>query len=259
MTYSRAYQTYIPFMFILLQSKKSLTYWHALNQAIASSDFQLRTDSVTSDFEPALLEQVSKQFTSSQKEGETFLIFCYFHWKQCLRRKLKELHFSKDIISKFMVLVSLLTIIPIEEIATKGISYVRSKTAENIEEKVQWETFWTYFRKTWLRKYNPRLWNVSYLIDHEDRDRFLINRTNNPLERYNRRIAEKFREDGCRGKPTMDRFISVLKGESSYYLQLIDDIKMRKISPTFHKDPTLPEIPADYENCFLDREKTSSL
>ena len=248
MTYSRAYQTYLPFMYILLQSKKSLTYWHALNQAIAASDFQLRTDSVTSDFEQALLDQVSRQFTSSQKEGETFLIFCYFHWKQCLRRKLKELHFSKEIVSKFMEKVGLLTIISIDEIATKGISYVRSKMAETVEDKAHWESFWLYFRKTWLRKYNPRLWNVSYLITNEDRDRFLINRTNNPLERYNKRIAEQFREEGCRGKPSMDRFISVLKNEASYYLQLIDDIKMRKAVPTFHKEPNLPEIPLDYES-----------
>ena len=81
--------------------------------------------------------------------------------------------------------VGLLTIIPIEEIATNGINYIRHKMSETAVEKTQWENFGFYFRKTWLRKYNPRLWNVSYLIEHEDRDRFLINRTNNPLGRYN--------------------------------------------------------------------------
>ena len=44
----------------------------------------------------------------------------------------------------------------------------------------------------------------------------------------------------------MELFIKVLKLEAQYYLQLIEDIKVGKVSPTFHKSPHLPEIPEDY-------------
>ena len=46
--------------------------------------------------------------------------------------------------------------------------------------------FLNYFEKTWICKYPPKLRSYYNLPKQ------LISRTNNALERYNRRIGEKF-------------------------------------------------------------------
>jgi len=127
MTYSRAHQTYLPFMYILMQGKTSEEYWHCFNQVIACTDWQLRPDSVTHDFEAALLDQVRKQFPNDPPHSSCFYVLCLFHWKQCLRKKLKSIGMPQEIITNVIGengIIDILTVIPIKEIETKGIYFI---------------------------------------------------------------------------------------------------------------------------------------
>jgi len=103
---------------------------------------------------------------------------------------------------------NLLTQISIHEIIGKGIPFVRSITNEG-EEVHQMNSFWDYFIDTWLKKYDPKTWNVKAIDDEETVE--VVNRTNNPLERYNRQLNEKF----AHVTPSMDEFINVIRSSLS--------------------------------------------
>lgn len=47
--------------------------------------------------------------------------------------------------------LDLLTMIPVNEIKTKGIPYVKSLLETT--NKTAWANFWNYFEKTWLNTY----------------------------------------------------------------------------------------------------------
>ena len=53
---------------------------------------------------------------------------CLFHWKQAIKRKLVDFHIPKHLIRMLIGtdgVMNILTVIPIEEILTKGIPYCR--------------------------------------------------------------------------------------------------------------------------------------
>ena len=72
--------------------------------------------------------------------------------------------------------------------------------------------FWKYFSTTWLGLHGPHLWNISSVIESkvEDSESILINRTNNPVERYNRTMNELLPTP----HPTMVAFVSAIRQES---------------------------------------------
>lgn len=84
MMYHPGSEMYVPVFFVLLQSKKTCAYYHALQQCICASDWKLEAMTFTSDFEQAIMSQLKHQFP------EGVGIFCLFHFKQALLRKLKE-------------------------------------------------------------------------------------------------------------------------------------------------------------------------
>jgi hypothetical protein len=79
-------------------------------------------------------------------------------------------------------------------------------------------------------------------LKNENKNDFLINRTNNPLERYNRRLNDAFSSP----HPTMSQFVETLKNEASFYVDKLERIKKRKEKPAFHKEVTVFPIPLDY-------------
>ncbi|KAF0986011.1 hypothetical protein HZS_4183 [Henneguya salminicola] len=62
---------------------------------------------------------------------------------------------------------------------------------KNIKEsdKSKWNSFYKYFRVTWMKRFEIRTWNRS---NAKDENIEIINRTNNALENYNRRLNEAF-------------------------------------------------------------------
>lgn len=144
-----------------------------------------------SDFELALLSAVKLHFPTAP------IIGCLFHFLQSLRRRLEKIHNIPDNIARVLLgdqagggLIKLLTIIPTDEILTKGIPYIQEKLAEVISiagyEKPMTD-FWKYFEGAWMDTYPPTLWNIQAITDSSCLDTSgtvgdLINRTNNPCK-----------------------------------------------------------------------------
>ena len=119
----------------------------------------------------------------------TIVIGCLFHWKQANRRKLINLNFDDAVIQRLMRsgCLDILTVIPHGEIFTVGFEFIRQRLADyDVMEKL--DSFFTYFRATWMQSYSPSDWNIHEYFNNLD----IANRTNNPLERHNRRLNELF-------------------------------------------------------------------
>jgi hypothetical protein len=71
-----------------------------------------------------------------------------------------------------------------------------------------------------MQQYYPNCWNINSLLVQSKKE-FLINRTNNPIERYNKRIKNCFSSP----HPSMAEFVQVLKNEANYF----NDNKMERI------------------------------
>lgn len=120
---------------------------------------------------------------------------CLFHFKQAIKRKMEDLKLHNDIIEYTLNDNSLdmLCIIPIDEILTKGINFVRSNLDEFVlkEDENKWEEFWKYFIKFWCSdKQFMNTWNIH--IKESEFFYELQNRTNNALENYNKKMNKAF-------------------------------------------------------------------
>ena len=105
--------------------------------------------SITCDFEIGLMRALTEQFSDAST------IFCFFHWKQALRRKLAKL-LPNSIIDRLMAhtgIINILPIVPTDEIP-KAIAYIRSVFDEE-DYKAQFDQFWDYFVSTWCKRYKP--------------------------------------------------------------------------------------------------------
>ena len=72
-----------------------------------------------------------------------------------------------------------------------GIPYIRA----NFDEKTytrKFDELWTYFINTWMKYYSPTDWNINHMIlmRKESMESICINRTIDPLERFNRTFGE---------------------------------------------------------------------
>jgi hypothetical protein len=229
-------------MFILLQGKYEDIYRYALQEAISGTDWELNAKSTTCDFEIGLMNTVKFQF------GEGKHIGCLFHFLQAILRKLKKIKMPDDIITILMSdgpgSIKILTAVPLNEF-DKAISYITYKlSAYGCNQMIK--EFFHYIRHTWMTVYNPTDWNVSAYTQVEDTAEILINRTNNPCERFNKKMNSRFPE----AKPNMIHFVTVIREISEEYVQ---DLKViRRSKPKFLKNqriihPSMYTIPVDYE------------
>jgi len=240
MAYLSAYDLYVPVYFILMQTKDKATYEYVLNMAIQHADYKLLASSVTTDFELGMMDAAKFHFSEPCQ-----LIGCFFHFKQCARRKLIELLVPKYLISEFMGpngLFELVTVVPINEIIRKCIPYIRSHFPEG-EYKSNFDAFWRYFLSTMMNRYDPNDWNIERFIGSNDPD-VLIQRTNNPLERFNRRLNEAFSE----GKPSMIEFVETIKQICQEYIEEMEAIKRnRGRNVRARREPVhIMTVPEDY-------------
>lgn len=134
-----------------------------------------------------------------------------------------------------------MTIIDPDELP-KGIAFVQHKMNEAPNEKGLYDRFWRYFQKTWIDGYGFKQWNIHAIVSREDKDDIMINRTNNPLERYNRTFQDNFPHP----HPSMTDFVRVIRSQGQEYWNLYEDVrKKRRISPK-HAIATVPTIPPHY-------------
>ena len=228
---------YVPIYYVLLQNKKESTYKLALEACVCSSEGNMQATTYTSDFEQAIMSTMRAQFPTGLAVG------CLFHWKQAIKRRLGEFHIPKPLIKELIGtngVMNILTAIPIEEIIPKGIPYCRRGFDESSHQP-QFDSFWDYFVKTWMIRYNPKVWNVHSFAS-ENSEFTLINRTNNPLERFNRKMNDSFPTP----HPTMTSFVETIRQISDDYVNDLTRIAKGTMCKPVHLPPTLYSIPESY-------------
>ena len=84
-----------------------------------------------------------------------------------------------------------------------------------------------------------KTWNISHL---QQDDHVALLRTNNALERYNRRLNDKFRTP----HPALPKFITTLEEESRYQVQHQNDARRGIVVAPTTTQSELQEIPEFY-------------
>ncbi|ETL99729.1 hypothetical protein F441_03695 [Phytophthora nicotianae CJ01A1] len=70
----------------------------------------------------------------------------------------------------------------------------------------------------------------------------LHNRTNNPLENYNRAFGDRFSVK----HPSLLSFVKIAKDGAGRYVRLIEDVKHKRREPTAHAPEVEPRIPLEF-------------
>ena len=73
----------------------------------------------------------------------------------------------------------------LEKIVVRGILYIGSHFDETTYGP-QFDLFYNYFTKTWMKYYDPMHWNINHVIsqEKEEMEKIFIYRNSNPLERF---------------------------------------------------------------------------
>ncbi|GMF43887.1 unnamed protein product [Phytophthora fragariaefolia] len=188
MLYDPGTHVYVPAFFALMTSRTEDCY----NRLLYCIEFDVGTkpnvNTVVSDFESALISAVGEHYPTAR------IIGCLFHLKQAWRRKLKEYRFSDAETSIAMERGSLamFTVIDPVKVELQGIAWVkanirkRCKVQNIMYSQKKWRRFWKYFVCILIENFPSDIWNVYGM------GRNIINRTNNPLERYHRELNARF-------------------------------------------------------------------
>ena len=153
-------------------------------------------------------------------------------------------------------LINFLTVID-PTLMAKAIRYIRANMNEGEWESV-FNKFWTYFEKIWMRltphhtdkgRFLVTSWNIFHLIktdgslkQTEEGCDVMVNRTNNPLERFNKTMNERVPKH-----PTVTNFVDCVKRITHDYVCQMEATrkglgrKMAKRAPV-----NIPKIPADF-------------
>ena len=90
-----------------------------------------------------------------------------------------------------------------------------------------------------MKKYNPEQWNINAFSNSTDD---IINRTNNPLERFNRKLKNAFPVP----HPSMAAFVNTIKDISVEYVSMLERVKRGTCPRPRHAPLTIHQLPADY-------------
>jgi hypothetical protein len=105
--------------------------------------------------------------------------------------------------------------------------------------KAQWRECAKAQDAAWMKRYDVSLWDVSVMIANGIP---IQNRTNNPLEKYNRDFGGKF----PKGRPSLFTFAEKAKADAVRFAQLIDDIKKGRAQPPAHRQEVEIAVPEAY-------------
>ncbi|KAK1944553.1 hypothetical protein P3T76_004465 [Phytophthora citrophthora] len=215
MVHDRASGLYEPVYYALSTSRSGDSFWDIMHFIVQGTDQQLEPAEVVCDFESALIQAVQTQFPNA------IIIGCLFHLKQALRRAMKRFAIPVEecAIAMSRGVVDMLTVVS-PSLIERCIKWVKHEIRQRCTEsgtsysKVKWRGFWVYFQRTWLDHYDVSVWNVAGLNNE------LVARTNNPLERFNRELNNRFPKP----RPSMATFVGVIKSLSAEYVQRLADI-----------------------------------
>lgn len=252
MIYSTGHKSYVPIFYVLIQSKLQEAYENALRACVQTSGFRLRAKTVTCDFEQGLINAAEIVFQSPIPGlPKVPVVGCLFHWKQALYKKLTKSLSIPPAVALQLVgsegMINMLAGIPIEDVEKYGVPFLMNHFKELQVTYPKLEEFWKYFVKQWIDKC-PQ-WNVHDLLvgqtfasAHNMDEVTIINRTNNPLERYNKEMKEMFPN----AHPKMVDFVQAIREEASRYVIYLENVLRFKEKPNNHKSVTSPHIPDEY-------------
>jgi hypothetical protein len=210
-----------------MSGRSEFLYWILFQEIQSLIDWKWYPKTIIVDFEMALLKAVRGQFKESRVVG------CFFHYMQAIIRKMKKCKINDLDINLFSYLFKIPTIIN-----PKYINLVMKFIKEKIPAgNVQWDDFMKYFETTWLKKYGIELWNIYWQNDEGS-----ILRTNNALERYNRRLNELFSTP----HPGLFEFVSVLVDEELYYTLQMRKMRSGEMPRKIRNDIEMPCIDDDF-------------
>ena len=111
--------------------------------------------------------------------------------------------------------MEVLFVIPIDEIIKVGLPFIRTQMDEE-RDKSKLDDFWSYFENNWIDRHKPTYWNRNEILNltREEREEVFINETNNLLERFNRKMNDKFPT----AHPSVAAFVETIKVTSEDYL-----------------------------------------
>ncbi|KAI3632370.1 hypothetical protein MIR68_009476 [Amoeboaphelidium protococcarum] len=177
---------------------------------------------------------LSKEFPGVNVVG------CYFHFKQAIRKKLIDLKVNQPDITFILgpLVIELLCIVKESEVRGVALQFAKLQCRNLSTPMNIINDFWKYFEKTWFGLYDISTWNISRL-----EGQVLVNRTNNPLESYNRKLNK-----GFKGHPRMVDLISLLKTHVHEYEGLLRAIADGNARAPFHAPPQKVSItlPIEY-------------
>ena len=238
--YDHSTSSYMPILYMLMSHKTEAL--HAFSQLVVLSNWKIDVHMYCSDFEAALIKDLNFAF----KGYGGIHVGCFYHLKQCWRKfLLKQCELSKEITKEAMLPgnLDLLCVIPRKEVETKVLRFLRKKLEKGKRKLTKkecdgYDRFWKYFIKQWLPIVDK--WNICA----KDGDYYdMVNRTNNGLESYNRRVNQLFPS-----RPTLIAFVQVIEKESRHQAQLLSNIRTGKVAEPSRKHvQTIPTIPAEYD------------
>jgi hypothetical protein len=211
MAFDPSTNLYVPCVWALMTAKCEYLYCEVLHSVIVALKYHWSPKVVVVDFEKALLNSIKYQFPKSKIVG------CYFHFRQALHRKMTKLSIQSERVS--IALNELKGLLAINE---DDVFQEVARIETHIElQGAAFSNFWAYFRNTWLVRFPPTLWR-------NNNDDITLNgaRTNNCLERYNRRLGDKF----LNAHPNIFSFIAAIQEEEHYYSNLVRGIRSGSIA-----------------------------
>ncbi|KAE8979602.1 hypothetical protein PR003_g22901 [Phytophthora rubi] len=257
MMYDPLTDLFVPVFFTLATNKTTDLYTKMFKCIEFALGKEPNPADVVCDFEAAMISAIDDRFPSTRIVG------CLFHFKQACRRKMKEYRLSEaeaGVAMEFGVL-DMLTVIHPQKIAVQGVAWVKTKIKERCAAKGleysrnMWKRFWQYFANTWLVTYSPELWNIYGV------QRNIVNRTNNPLERFHRELNARMK-----AHPTLKRFVRVIEEIAREYVVLRrsiisgDATAPVRSNLRFPRSAVLPEpndiVDSDDDNDDIDAENT---
>jgi hypothetical protein len=145
-----------------------------------------------------------------------------FHFKQACTRRLAKYRLPAAEVKIAMEsgVLDMLSVIEKEKIPKQGVRWVKARICERCAEEdiaystKKWNSFWKYFKRTWLVLFPPTLWNIRNCQAR------IVARTNNPLERFNRELNAAF----ATPHPSLARFVHTIEEISRKYVGHRNDI-----------------------------------
>ena len=129
--YDHGSKMYVPVYWVLMTNKTEKSYSMVFSSIIEDLGCEFKPATVGIDFEKAFIKAVGKAFPDAD------LIGCLFHFKQAIRRYMKQKLYLADWICSIAMrkgMIDLLCVLPIEDLVKKGIPYVITRLVKALED-----------------------------------------------------------------------------------------------------------------------------